>query len=105
MKNYFQNMIPFGKSLSEKQMAATAEDARQIQEVESEVFLTKEKVGSAGISAEEMHKRGQLTAIERIEKLVDPGTFLPLNSIYDPLANAEGTTGLLQGMGKEGMPP
>ena len=86
--------------MSARRIASMAENARRIQEVESEVFLTKEKVRSAGISAEEMHKRGQLTASERIEKTVDPGTFLPLNSIYDPLANEEGTTGLLQGMGR-----
>ena len=33
-------MIPLGKPLSERQMAAMAENAHRIQEVESEVLLT-----------------------------------------------------------------
>ncbi|MBW1738613.1 MAG: glutaconyl-CoA decarboxylase subunit alpha, partial [Deltaproteobacteria bacterium] len=40
------------------------------------------------------------TAWERIDLLVDPGTFLPLNSLYDPEFNQEGTTGVVTGLGK-----
>ena len=81
MKNYFKNMIPWGKPLSERKRAAMAASARQVQAVESEVERMKGRVMAAGIAAEEMHRRGQLTAAERVEKLIDAGTFLPLNSI------------------------
>jgi len=47
-----------------------------------------------------LHKRGEKTALERIDYLVDPGTFLPLNSLYDPEFNEEGSTGLITGLGK-----
>ncbi|MBK5100774.1 MAG: glutaconyl-CoA decarboxylase subunit alpha, partial [Desulfobacteraceae bacterium] len=53
-----------------------------------------------GLPVEVLHKRGEKTALERIEYLVDPGTFLPLNSLYDPEFNQEGSTGLITGLGK-----
>ena len=32
--------------------------------------------------------------------LVDRGTFIPLNTLYDPFFNEEGTTGVINGIGK-----
>jgi len=100
MKNYFQKMIPFGKPLTERQFAAMEENARLIRQVEAEVSQAAEKARSAGIPAEVVHQRKQLTAWERIEKLVDPETFLSLDSVYDPFSNPEGSTALMHGLGK-----
>ena len=58
------------------------------------------KARSAGIPADVVHQRKQLTALERIGKLVDPGTFLPLSSLYDPFSNRKGTTGVIHGIGR-----
>ena len=100
MKSYFQEMIPFGKPLTERQFAAMEENARLIRQVEAEVSQAAGKARSAGIPAEVVHQRKQLTAWERIEKLADPGTFLPLDSVYDPFSNPEGGTALMHGLGK-----
>ena len=100
MKKYFQKMIPLGKPLTEKQHAAMEENARRIEEVEEEIARAAAKVRGAGIPAKVIHDRGQFTAMERIDKLVDRGTFLPLSSVYDPFSNPEESIGLVQGIGK-----
>jgi glutaconyl-CoA decarboxylase len=100
MKNYFQKMTSFGKPLTERQFAAMEENVKLIRQMEAEVSQAIAKARSAGIPAEVIHQRKQLTALERIEKLVDPGTYLPLSSVYDPFSNPEGTTGVIHGIGK-----
>lgn len=100
MKSYFQKMVPFGKSLTEKRIASMEENVQKIQAVESTLQQAVGKVRSAGIPADELHQRGQLTAMERIEKVLDPGTFLPLNTLYNPFENQEGGVGVIHGLGK-----
>ena len=100
MKSYFQEMTSFGKNLTERQIASMEENVRLIREVEEEVSRAAQAVRAAGIPAEVIHQRKQLTAMERIEKLTDPGTFLPLSSVYDPFSNPEGSTALFHGIGK-----
>lgn len=100
MEKYFQKMIPFGKPLTEKQTAAMEENTRLIREVEAAVSQVAQKSLAAGISPGMIHQRGQLTAMERVEKLVDPGTFLPLNSVFNPFSNPEGNTGVFHGIGR-----
>lgn len=100
MKNYFQKMNSLGNPLSDKQLASTEENVRRIKEVEEEISRAIAKVRAAGIPAAELHQRGQLTAMERIEKTVDPGTFLPLNTLYNPFENPEGCVGVIHGLGK-----
>ena len=44
---------------------------------------------------------GQYGAVyRRIKRLVDPGTFLPLGSLFDPEHNSEETTGVITGLAK-----
>ncbi|MBW1858205.1 MAG: glutaconyl-CoA decarboxylase subunit alpha, partial [Deltaproteobacteria bacterium] len=57
-------------------------------------------VKNAGIPAEKIKQRGQTTVWERIEHLVDPGTWCPLHTLYNPLFNEEGTTGVIDGLAK-----
>ncbi|MDD5307825.1 MAG: carboxyl transferase domain-containing protein, partial [Deltaproteobacteria bacterium] len=54
----------------------------------------------AGRPAADLNKEGQLTAWQRLDYLVDKGTFCPLHTLYDPKANDEGTTGVIDGLGK-----
>ena len=51
-----------------------------------------------GISTQKLHARGQNTAMERLHLLVDEGSFLPLNSLYDPYENRENSVGIVSGM-------
>ncbi|RJR33880.1 MAG: glutaconyl-CoA decarboxylase subunit alpha [Desulfobacteraceae bacterium] len=100
MKPYFEKMTPLGKPLTEKQKEDAKENVSQIRDVEKEVQKALEAVKNAGIPAEMIKKRGQTTVWERIEHLVDPGTWCPLHTIYDPQFNEEGTTGVIDGLAK-----
>ena len=100
MRQYFQKMTPLGKELRANVKANNGANAQEIAKVEEEVALAVQKRNEAGIPTEKLHKRGEKTAWERIELLADPGTFLPLNSLYDPEFNQEGTTGVITGLGK-----
>lgn len=100
MRQYFQNMKPFGKALTDKQIKDAEENVRQIREVEQQVAEAVEAVKNAGIPAETLKKRGQMNVWERIEYLVDPGTWHPLHTVYNPRNNEEGTTGVIDGLAK-----
>ncbi|MEA2040734.1 MAG: carboxyl transferase domain-containing protein [Thermodesulfobacteriota bacterium] len=100
MRPYFETMTPFGKVLTEKQIEANKENVADIKAVEKQVDEAVEAVKNAGIPAEKIKQRGQTTIWERIEYLVDPGTWSPLHTLYNPLDNEEGTTGVIDGLGK-----
>ncbi len=100
MKQYFEKMAPIGKELKENERKKEEANALEISKVEKEVAEALEKRKMAGLPVEKIHKRGEKTAWERIELLVDPGTFAPLNSLYDPEFNQEGSTGVVTGLGK-----
>ncbi len=100
MRQYFEKMAPIGKELKENERKKEEANALEISKVEEEVAEAVEKRKIAGLPVEKIHKRGEKTAWERIELLVDPGTFSPLNSLYDPEFNQEGSTGVVTGLGK-----
>lgn len=100
MRQYFQKMSPIGNELRENEKEREKTNAAEISKVEGDIADALEKRRLTGIPAEKIHKRGEKTAWERIDLLVDPGTFLPLNSLYDPEFNQEGTTGVVTGLGK-----
>jgi len=100
MRQYFEKMTPIGRALSKNERERQEADAREIARVEQEVAQSIEKRKDTGIPTEKLHKRGEKTAWERVELLVDSGSFLPLNSLYDPEFNQEGTTGVITGLGK-----
>lgn len=98
MKRYFHRMDPLGRKLEGKDRIEA--NASEIAKVEKELADAIEQRKHAGTPVEELHKRGEQTAWERIEALVDTGTFLPLNSLCDPQDNEEGTTGVITGLGR-----
>jgi glutaconyl-CoA decarboxylase len=98
MHPYFKNMPTFGKALSDKKKAKREENRQAIAQVEAQVAEEVARVQNAGIPEELVHKRNQLTIWERIEYLVDPGTFRPLHTLYNPRQNVEGTTGVIDGL-------
>lgn len=75
MRPYFEKMTPFGKALTDKQKEDNKENIAEIQEVEKQVAEAIEAVKKAGIPEEVLKKRGQTTVWERIEHLIDPGTW------------------------------
>jgi len=100
MRQYFEKMAPIGRELGDKERQAASDSAGEIATVEGQVAEAMEKRKETGLPAEKIHKRGERTGWERIESLVDPGTFLPLNSLYDPEFNQEGTTGVVTGLAR-----
>jgi glutaconyl-CoA decarboxylase subunit alpha len=102
MKPYFEKMSSFGKSLTESQIRNTEENVRQIKEVEKQIAEAVAKVKQAGIPAAEINKRGEMTVYQRLEYLLDPGTWCPLHTLYDPMQEESGTTGVVDGLGRIG---
>ena len=100
MRPYFEKMTEFGKALSEKQKTRMEENLGQIKEVEKSIAEATEKVKNAGLSAERINKRGEMTVYQRIEYLLDPGTWCPLHTLFDPMDEESGTTGVVDGLGR-----
>lgn len=96
MPTYFQNMPQLGTPLN----AANEENAKSLQDVEAAIDEQAEAVLSAGRSDESLNASGQMTARQRLELLVDEGTWCPLNSLYNPGDNKDGSTGVITGLGK-----
>jgi glutaconyl-CoA decarboxylase len=100
MRRYFQKMTVFGKALNEGQLKSTEENIVKIKAVEDEVAQAAEKVAHAGFPADKINARGFLTVYQRLDYLVDEGTWTPLHTIYNPEDNVEGTTNVVDGLGK-----
>mgnify|MGYP005832129367 CR=1 FL=1 len=100
MRPYFEKMKEFGTSLKPGFVKSREKNVEQIREVEDEIERAVERVKNVGIPAEEIHKRGQWTVWQRLEYLVDPGTWAPLNTLYNPCHNVEGTNNVIHGLGK-----
>ncbi|GAB4258136.1 MAG: carboxyl transferase domain-containing protein [Deferrisomatales bacterium] len=100
MRPYFEKMPEFGNALTERQIQTSAESLEEIKKVLKDLQAEVDRVKSAGIPEERVHKRGQLTVWERIDYVVDPGTWCPLHTLYDPAENAHGCTGVVDGLGK-----
>jgi glutaconyl-CoA decarboxylase len=93
---YFKEMPGIGKPLSKE----LKQNMDEIKAVEEEVAREAERVKNYGKATEDINKRGELTAWQRLDYLVDPGTWCPLHTIYDPAENEEGNTAVIDGLGK-----
>ncbi len=100
MRPYFEKMPDIGKPLTENQMKKSEENVQQICAVEKQIAAAVEKVRKAGIPAEDVNKRGEMTVYQRLEYLLDPGTWCPLHTLYDPMEEESGTTGVVDGLGR-----
>lgn len=95
MPKYFQNMDQLGKPL----VKTDEENERKIRNIENEIYQMIQDSLEVGRSTESLNESGQLTAMQRIEALVDEGSFLPLNSLFNPNDNKTGTTSIVKGFG------
>ena len=97
MPGYFQNMPTIGKDL----VNPNPENEESLKAVEKDIHDSIEKALAAGITSEEkLNERGQLSAMQRINALIDAGTWCPLNSLYNPEGNRFGTTNVVNGLGR-----
>ena len=95
MPSYFQNMQTIGKDVQ-----SNVENEKELKSVEEEIILQSEEARNFGKTDEKINAKGQMTATQRIETLVDEGTWCPLNSLYNPFNNNEKTTGIIKGLGR-----
>ncbi len=100
MKQYFEKMDDLGKPLKPAQIERMKENRAQIEAVMQSIDAEVERVKKAGIPAEKIRERGQMTVWDRIEYLIDPGTFCPLHTLYNPMDNEEGMTGVIDGLAR-----
>jgi glutaconyl-CoA decarboxylase len=100
MRPYFKKMKEFGQALKEGKIKSSAGNVSQIKEVEAQLDEAVEKVKKAGFPTQKINARGLLTVWQRLEYLIDPGTWCPLHSLFNPMNNAEGTTNVIDGLGK-----
>jgi len=96
MPSYFQAMPTIGSELTK----VNEENVVEIQEVEQEIHELREAALEAGRSTESLNESGQWTAMQRIMELVDEDTWCPLNSLYNPEDNKDGSVGIVKGLGR-----
>jgi glutaconyl-CoA decarboxylase len=100
MKPYFEKMDDIGKPLRPSQLERMKESAAQAEELMRKIDEEAERIKNYGISEKKVHERGEMTVWERIEYIVDPGTFCPLHTIFDPGYEESGSTNVVDGLAK-----
>jgi glutaconyl-CoA decarboxylase len=100
MKSYFETMPAIGNPISPGQVKSTEENVGHIQAVEAGVREAVTQVKTAGFPEEKINARGQLTVWQRIDYLVDAGTWRPLHTLFNPEGNAEGHNNVFDGLAR-----
>ncbi len=100
MKPYFAKMDDIGKPLRPAQLERMQANVAQAESIMKEIDAEVERIKNFGIPAEKVHERGEMTVWDRIEYIVDPGTFCPLHTIFDPENEESGSTGVVDGLAR-----
>jgi glutaconyl-CoA decarboxylase len=100
MRPYFEKMTMFGRALHPGQIKSAQTNIEQIKKIEGQVDQAVEKVKDAGFPAEKINARGELTVFQRLDYLVDEGTWCPLHTLFNPESNQEGTDNVIDGIGR-----
>ncbi|MBT7631987.1 MAG: glutaconyl-CoA decarboxylase subunit alpha, partial [Desulfobacula sp.] len=100
MRQYFEKMTEFGMALNKGQLLSSEENVKNIMEVEAGIDVEIEKVKNAGMPTEKINARGVMTVWQRLEYLIDPGTWNPLHTLFNPEENVENTTNVIDGLAK-----
>lgn len=96
MPRYFAKMDDLGTALKK----VNTKNAEELLAVEAEIDAEVERIKTGGKPSDKVNASGEWTAWQRIDYLVDEGTWCPLHTIYDPTFNEEGTTAVIDGLGK-----
>lgn len=102
MRPYFEKMDPLGKPLKQTDVDEMKANRDEIAAMLTELDAEVTRVKKAGLPAEKIRERGDLTVWDRIEYLVDPGSFCPLHTLYNPRHTEEGVTGVVDGLARIG---
>lgn len=93
---YFEKMPSIGSELPR----TLKKNIEELKEQEEIIANEVKRVKETGKPDAKMNDKGEWTAWQRLEYLVEPGTWCPLHTIYDPEFNEEGNTGVIDGLGK-----
>ena len=96
MPRYFKKMPVIGSN----HYKSNPENEAELKKVEKQIADEIRRVTAQGRSDESLNAAGQMTAMQRVLALVDDGTFCPLNSLYNPEDNKDGSTAIIKGLGK-----
>ena len=72
MPRYFQNMPTVGKAVR-----PNPENVAELKAIEEDIHAKIVAALAAGKKDEDMNAKGQMTAMQRVSMLVDPGTWCP----------------------------
>ncbi len=93
-------MEPLGKALKKGEIKRTEAMITTALDAEKGITQAVDAVKNAGFPTEKINARGQMTVWQRLDYLVDEGTWCPLHTLYNPADNVEGTTNVVDGIGK-----
>lgn len=99
MPRYFQNMPVIDTRVPSANEESLA-NSTQMKQIEADIAAEIARSTDAGTPDEKLHARGLLTPMERLNQLIDPGTWCPMNSLYNPYENEDGSTAILTGLAK-----
>jgi glutaconyl-CoA decarboxylase len=100
LRPYFEKMPEIGKELREGEVRRSQGNVALVREQEEIIASEVERVKNAGIPSAKVHARGGMTIYDRLDYMVDAGTWCPLHTLYNPTDNEEGCTGVVNGLGK-----
>ena len=100
MRQYFEKMTDLGSEMKKGQIKRSQKNVELLKQAETQIEAEVEKVKNAGFSEEKINARGQMTVWQRLEYLLDPGTWSPLHTLFNPLENVEGTSNVIDGIGR-----
>jgi len=100
MRPYFEKMADFGTALKKGQIKRGEENAALLKQVETQVAAAAEGIKQLGLPEEKVNARGEMTLWQRLNYLVDADTWHPLHTLFNPLDNEEGTTNVVDGIGR-----
>lgn len=98
MPGYFQNMPVIGNPI----VNPNPENEAEIKAREAAFHEKEQAALDAGRSTESLNADGQMTAMQRVEHLIDAGTWCPLNTLFNPGDNKDGSTAIVKGLGRIG---
>ena len=102
MHQYFAKMDALGTPLAAADVEEMADNRERVAAMLKDLDAEVARVKGAGLPAEKIRERGEMTVWDRIEYLVDPGSFRPLHTLYNPRDNEEGVTGVVDGLARIG---
>ncbi|MDR3072420.1 MAG: glutaconyl-CoA decarboxylase subunit alpha [Clostridiales Family XIII bacterium] len=100
MHPYFEKMPDIGEPLK-RVLGKNVEEIKAVEaDIAEKVDVIKNKSVPKNRTPENMNPKGEWDVWQRIEYLVDPGTWCPLHTIYNWRHNEEGQSNVVDGLAK-----